>query len=129
MVVQELDHKKIKFPDSCTATGRLPFWDHLQDQVSHILCPPGEDNIDPLDYCASIPARLPPAVNIDEFTGADPLPPLPSRPSSFDGSLHDKAAKDEMSGNPVNLDPSPVDRSLYNHDSNDDRSKESSTRP
>ena len=129
MVAQELDHKKIKFPDSRTVTGRLLFWNHMQDQVSYILVPPGDDNIDFLVYCASIPASLPPAIKIDELTDADPLPPLPSRPSAFDRSLHDKVAEEEMSTNPLDLDPLPVDQPLHNHDSNDDRSKDSSTHP
>ena len=67
VVAQELDHKNIKFPNSRTVTGRLLFWDHMQDQVSYILVPPGDDNIDFLVYRASIPARLPPAINIDEL--------------------------------------------------------------
>ena len=129
VVAQELNHKKIKFPDSRTVTGRLFFWDHMQDQVSCILVPPGDDNIDSLVYRASIPARFPPAIKIDELTDADPLPPLPFRPSTFDRSLHDKVAEEEMSRNPLDLDPSPVDRPLYNHDSKDDRSRESSTHP
>ena len=129
MVAQELDHKKIKFPDSRTVTGRLLFWDHMQDQVSYILVPPGDDNIDFLVYRASIPARLPPAINIDELTGADPLPPLPSQPLSFDRSLHDTAVEEEMSRKPLDLDPLPVDRPLYKHDSDNDRSKEISTHP
>ena len=129
MVAQELDHKKIKFPNSRTVTGRLLFWDHMQDQVSYILVPPGDDNIDFLVYRASIPARLPPAINIDELTGTDPLPPLPSRPSTFDRSLHDRVAEEEMTRNPLDLDPLPVDRPLHHHDSTDDRSKDSSTHP
>ena len=129
VVAQELDHKKIKFPDSRTVTGRLLFWDHMQDQVSYILVPPGDDNIDFLVYRASIPARLPPAIKIDELTDADPLPPLPSRPSVFDRSLHDRVAEEEMSRSPLDLDPLPVDRPLHHHDSTDDRSKDSSTHP
>ena len=43
--------------------------------------------------------------------------------------LHDKVAEEEMSRNPLDLDPLPVDQPLCNHDSNDDRSKESSTHP
>ena len=77
----------------------------MQDQVSYILVPPGDDNIDFLVYRASIPARLPPAIRIDELTGADPLPPLPSRPSTFDRSLYDKVAEEEVSRNPLDLDP------------------------
>ena len=41
--------------------------------------------------------------------------------------MHDKVAEEETSRNPLDLDPLPVDRPLYSHDSNDDRSKESST--
>ena len=129
VVAQELDRKKIKFLDSRTVTGRLLFWDHMQDQVSYILVPPGDDNIDFLVHRASIPARSPPAIKIDELTDVDPLPPLPSRPPTFDRSLHDKVAEEEMSRNPLDLDPLPVDRPLYHHDSKDDRSKESSTHP
>ena len=129
MVAQELDHKKIKFPDSRTVTGRLLFWDHMQDQVSYILVPPGDDNIDFLVYRAGIPARLPPAIKIDELNGADPLPPLPSQPSAFDRSLHDKVAEAEMSRNPLDLDLLSVDQPLHHHDSNDDWSKDSSTHP
>ena len=129
VVAQELDHKKIKFPDSRTVTGRLLFWDHMQDQVSYILVPPGDDNIDFLVYRASIPAQLPPAIKIDELTGADPLPPLPSRPSVFDRSLHERVAEEEMSRNPLDLDALPVDQPLHHHDSTEDRSKDSSTHP
>ena len=52
-------------------TGRLLLWDHLQDQVSRILCPPGEDRIVSLLYNASIPSRLPPLININELMDAD----------------------------------------------------------
>ena len=68
-------------------------------------------------------------MNVDELTGTDPLPPLPSRPSSFDRSLHDKVAEEEMSRNRLDLDPLPVNQPLRNHDSTDDRSKDSSTHP
>ena len=129
MVAQELDHKKIKFPDSRMATGHLLFWDHMQDQASYILVPPGDDNIDFLVYRASILARLPPAIKIDEFTGTDTLPPWPSRPTIFDRSMQDRMVEEEMTGNPLDLDPFPVDRPLYNHDSGEDRSKETSTHP
>ena len=109
VVAQELDHKNIKFADSRAVIGRLLFWDHMQDQVSYILVPPGDGIIDHLVYHAIIPARLAPALNIDELTDADPLPPLPSRPSTLDRSLHDKVVEEEMSRNPLDLDLSPVD--------------------
>ena len=129
VVAQELDHKKIKFPDSRTVTGRLVFWDHMQDQVSYILVPPGDDNIDFLVYRASMPARLPPAMNVDELTGTDPLPPSPSRPTIFDRPMQDRMVEEEMTRNPLDLDPLPVNRPLHHHDSTDDRSKDSSTYP
>ena len=59
------------------------YFDHLNDQVSYILCPPGDDSIEPLVHRAGLPAKLPPAVNIDELAGPDPLP------SSFDKPLQD----------------------------------------
>ena len=129
MVAQELDHKKIKLPDSRTVTGRLLFWDQMQDQVSHILVPPGDDNIDFLVYRTSIPARLPPAIKIDELTDADPLPPLPSRPSTVNRPMQDRMVEEEMTRNPLDLDPLLVDQPLHNHDSGGDRSKENSTHP
>ena len=129
VVAQELDHKNIKFPNSRTVTGRLLFWDHMQDQVSYILVPPGDDNIDFLVYRASIPARLPPAMNVDELSGTDPLPPLPSQPTTFDRPMQDRMVEEEMTRNPLDLDPLPVDRPLHHHDSTDDRSKDSSTHP
>ena len=43
---------------------------------------------------------MPPAINIDEIIDADPLPPLPYRPSTFDKSLHDKTVEEQMSRNP-----------------------------
>ena len=67
--------------------------------------------------------------SIDELTGADPVPPLPSRPSTFDRSLHDKVVEEEMTRNPLDLDPLPVDPPLHNHDSQDDKSRDSSTHP
>ena len=78
VVAQVLGHRDVKFPASRSITGRLLYFDHLNDQVSYILCPPGDDSIDPLVHRAGLPAKLPPAVNIDELAGPDPLP------SSFD---------------------------------------------
>ena len=51
----------------------------------------------------------------------DPLPPLPSRPSTVDTSLHDKVAENEMSSNPLDLDPLPLDtdQPLRDDDDND----------
>ena len=43
VVAQALGHRDVKFPASRSITGRLLYFDHLNDQVSYILCPPGDD--------------------------------------------------------------------------------------
>ena len=48
VVAQVLGYKEIRFSNSRTISGRLLFWDHLSDQVSYILCPPGEESLEPL---------------------------------------------------------------------------------
>ena len=69
VVTQVLGHRQVKFPTP-RSTGRLHFWDHLGDQISHILCPSGEA----FDNRGSLPAKLPPGVNIDDVAGPTPLP-------------------------------------------------------
>ena len=66
-------------------------WSFALLQVSYILCPPGDDSIDPLVHRAGLPAKLPPAVNNDELAGPDPLP------SSFDQPLRDPYFDDKLS--------------------------------
>ena len=83
VVAQVLGHRDVKFPASRSITGRLLYFDHLNDQVSYILCPPGDDSTEPLVHRAGLPAKLPPAMNVDELAGPDPLP------SSFDKPLRD----------------------------------------
>ena len=43
VVTQVLGHREVKNPTPRSMTGRLLFWDQLDDQISHILCPSGED--------------------------------------------------------------------------------------
>ena len=66
-----------------------------------------------------MPARLPPAVNIDDLGGPSPLP------SSFDKPLHDKNLEDQLRENPLDLDPLPLDSThpTHRHDSDNDRSR------
>ena len=101
-------------PTGSIATSTLTLADPLVRDVSstsllssgaYILVPPGDDNIDFLVYRASIPARLPPATKIDELTGTHPLPPLPSRPTIFDRPMQDRMVEEEMTRNPLDLDP------------------------
>ena len=55
VVAQVLGHRDVKFPASRSITGRLLYFDHLNDQVSYILCPPGDNSIDPLVHRAGLP--------------------------------------------------------------------------
>ena len=57
VVARLLDYKDVRFPNSRTLTGRLLFWNHMEDQVSFILCPPEGQDLDPLVYRAGLPAK------------------------------------------------------------------------
>ena len=39
-----LNHKKLKYPEQRSISGRLLYWDHLQAQLSYLLCPPEEED-------------------------------------------------------------------------------------
>ena len=43
VIAQVLNHKKVKYPEQRSISGRLLYWDHLQDQLSYLLCPHEED--------------------------------------------------------------------------------------
>ena len=74
--------------------------------------------IDPLVHRAGLPAKLPPAVNIDELAGPDPLP------SSFDKPLRDPYFDDKLSKDPRDHDPLPSDSppQLHDNDAHNDKS-------
>ena len=74
VVAQVLGHREVKFPEPRSLTGRLLFWDHLRDQVSHVLCPPESPDDDPLVYRAGLPVKLPPGINLDDLVPPDPRP-------------------------------------------------------
>ena len=99
VVAQVLGHKDVRFPQSRSLTGRLLFWDRLQDQISYVLCVPEDDVSDPLVHRAGLPVKLPPGINIDELTG-DP-PPQAVVPKVFDKPL------DKNNDEPRDLDPEP----------------------
>ena len=74
VVAQVLGHRDIKFPDRKSITGRLLYWNHLEDHISYTLCPPEGPDLDAFVYRAGLPVKLPPGINIDELPRADPLP-------------------------------------------------------
>ena len=54
VVAQVLGHQDVKFPEPRSLPGRLLFWDHLRDQVSHVLCAPETPDDEPLVYRAGL---------------------------------------------------------------------------
>ena len=96
VVAQVLGHRDVKFPEPRSITGRLLFWDHLNDQVSYILTPPEDDVSDPLVHRASLPVKLPPDINLDELAGLQPLPSKRTfdKPLAADPALPDAPPKD-----------------------------------
>ena len=135
MVAQVLGHRDIKFPDRRSITGRLLYWNHLEDQISYILCPPEGPDLDSFVYRAGLPVKLPPGINIDELPTIDPLPlsftkplarhdptPMAARdPIDLDPSQDDSrnATVDERSSL-----PSSFDRSLQEKEASDDHDHE-----
>ena len=101
MVAQVVGHRDIKFPDRRSITGRLLYWNHPEDQISYLLCPPDGPDLDAFFYRAGLPVKLPPGVNIDELQREDPLP------SSFAKSLAQHDLTPIASRDPIDLDPSP----------------------
>ena len=61
VIAQVLGHRKVKYPEQRSITGRLLYWDHLQDQLSYLLCPPedGDDSQEPTVQRAALPALAP----------------------------------------------------------------------
>ena len=60
VIAQVLGHKGVKFPKPKTLSGRLLFWDHLQDLVSYVLSPSEDDSEEWIVYRAGMPALTPP---------------------------------------------------------------------
>ena len=107
VAAQVLGHKDVKFPHPRSFTGRLLFWDHLNDQVSYLLCPPENASSEPCVYRAGLPVRLPPGVNLDELVGLDPQP----NPSAFKTPCKRDGSDDHFtSDKPIDLDATdPID--------------------
>ena len=84
-----LDHKRIKFTQAKSITGRLLYWDHLQDQVSYLLCHGEDVTEEPTVYRARTPALSPPdppqpnATFDKELKGNDLSPPESGLETSF----------------------------------------------
>ena len=59
---QVLGHRKVKYPEQRSIPGRLLYWDHLQDQLSYLLCPPeeGDESQEPTVQRAALPVLAPP---------------------------------------------------------------------
>ena len=62
VIAQVLNHRKVKYPEQRSISGRLLYWDHLQDQLSALLCPPeeGDGSQEPTVQRAALPVLAPP---------------------------------------------------------------------
>ena len=107
VAAQVLGHKDVKFPHPRSFAGRLIFWDHLNDQVSCLLCPSENASSEPCVYRAGLPVRLPPGVNLDDLVGLDPQP----QPLAFKTPLKRDDSDDHFtSDKPIDLDATdPID--------------------
>ena len=104
VVAQLLGHCDVKFPDSRSITGRLPYWDHLRDQVSYVLCPPESPDDDPLVYWAGLPVKLPPGGNLDDLTLPDVVPKKDAA-KIFDKLLSEGVRDKKLNDDILDLDP------------------------
>ena len=80
-----LGHKDVIDPEPRSITGRFLYWDHLQDQLSYILCSPDDNSQESLVYQAGMPALS--------------LPEMPEPKGTFD-----KPLKTDAPADPVDLD-------------------------
>ena len=73
VIAQVLNHKKVKYPEQRSISGRLLYWDHLQDQLSYLLCPSEEENEEPKVQRAALPVLAPPESPQPKATFGTPL--------------------------------------------------------
>ena len=75
VIAQVLEHKKVKYPEQRSIPGRLLYWDHLQDQLSYLLCPPEEESEsqEPTVQRAALPVLAPPETPEPKATFGTPL--------------------------------------------------------
>ena len=82
VIAKVLGHKDVKYPEPRSISGRLLYWDHLQDQLSYILCSPDDNSQESLVYRAGMPALSPPEMPepkdafdkpLKKLTPADPV--------------------------------------------------------
>ena len=85
VIAQVLNHKKVKYPEQRSISGRLLYWDHLQHQLSYLLCPAEEEEGEPTVQRAALPVLAPPETPQPKATFGTPL-------------------KNENPGHPVDLD-------------------------
>ena len=75
VIAQVLGHRKVKYPEQRSISGRLLYWDHLQDQLSYRLCPPedGDESQEPHVQRAALPVLAPPETLEPKATFGTPL--------------------------------------------------------
>ena len=65
----------MKYPEQRSISGKLLYWDHLQDQLSYLLCPPedGDESQEPQVQRAALPVLAPPETPEPKATFGTPL--------------------------------------------------------
>ena len=65
----------MKYPEQRSIAGRLLYWDHLQDQLSYLLCPSeeGDGSQEPTVQRAALPVLAPPETPEPKSTFGTPL--------------------------------------------------------
>ena len=110
-MAQVLGHRKVKYPEQRSISGRLLYWDHLQDQLSYLLCPPedGDESQEPKVQRAALPVLAPPETPEPKPTFGAPLKNKdPGHPSDLDMDdmvvPEEKPEEQEEVDEPIELD-------------------------
>ena len=75
VIAKVFGHRKVKYPEQRSISGRLLYWEHLQDQLSYLLCPPdeGDESQGPTVQRAALPVLTPPETPERKATFGTPL--------------------------------------------------------
>ena len=111
VIAQVLGHRKVKYPEQGSISGRLLHWDHLQDQLSYLLCPSeeGDESQEPTVQRAALPVLAPPETPEPKATFGTPLKDKdPGHPVDLDMDdmvvSEEKPEKEEEIDEPIELD-------------------------
>ena len=101
----------MKYPEQRSISGRLLYWDHLQDQLSYLLCQPEEDGQESTVQRAALPVLAPPESPEPKATFGTPLKNKdPGHPVDLD--MDDMVVPDEKPEDDDDDDDDDVDEHI-----------------